>query len=240
MNPISSTPLAPDTDDPEAAFDAQPYMPACRRLFERGEHVVIGVSPENSYFSRERLTALLRWAQRHFTQIDILYVDRHIDTMYVASGYTPQKASSRATRTIRDTRRRIRRAVEAADGPKSPVRIRALSEFLDHPSYQATRRHMEEQLGADDRLRQACEEHVRYILKSRSDATASPAMEEAKLQAGLAYLYTEIPLLFNAPEILEVPSSLLCYHSVMPVLRHLYSTTIRHPAQGYIVARPLG
>ncbi|MGI5200489.1 tRNA-dependent cyclodipeptide synthase [Spirillospora sp. CA-108201] len=213
-------------------------MPACRRLLDQGEHILIGVSPENSYFSRERIIALVKWAQRHFDEIDIVYVDQHIDTMYVASGYTPQKASARATRTIRDTRRRVRQAVEKSGGPDPRVRVRALSECVDLPGYQDTRMRIEERLGSDGGLQKACEEHVRYILRSRCDG-ASPEAEEAKLQAGLAYLYAEMPVLFNSPEILGVSSSVFCYHSIMPVLRHLYGTAIRNQAQGYIVAKPI-
>ncbi|GGT63102.1 hypothetical protein GCM10010177_20200 [Actinomadura citrea] len=240
MNKTSSTPAVSCTSTPGIPIDAQPYMPACRRLFEQGEHILIGVSPENSYFSRERIAALVKWAQPRFTGIDIIYVDQHIDTMYVASGYTPQKAASSATRTIRDTRRRVRQAVERAGGPGPQVRVRALSECMDLPSYQATRRRIEECLSADDQLRQACEEHVRYILRSRTDdSPASAGAEAEKLQAGLAYLFAEMPVLFNTPEILGVSSSVFCYHSIMPVLRHLYDSAIRHQAQGYIVVKPI-
>jgi cyclo(L-tyrosyl-L-tyrosyl) synthase len=220
-------------------FDVRPYTPACRRLFERGEHVLIGVSPGNSYFKRERLTALLEWARCHFAMIDVVYVDLHIDTMQIAFGYTPQEAGARAVKAVRDTRRRIRRAVEATAAPTSRIRVRPLSHCVDLPGYQAVQRRIEEETSTNQGVPKACAEHVRYILRSRAGNSGSAAQEKAKLQAGLAYLHAEMPFLFNTPEVLGVPSSLNCYHTMMPVLTGLYSTAaFRHHAQGYLVVRP--
>ncbi|XVQ14261.1 tRNA-dependent cyclodipeptide synthase [Spirillospora sp. CA-255316] len=235
-------PVTPLQTDPaprfETHFEVEPYTPACRQLLERGEHILIGVSPGNSYFSRERLAALLEWAGRRFAAIDVLYIDLHLDTMYIASGDTPQKARSRATRAIRDTRRRIRGALQTTTHTSSRIRVHALSECVGFPAYQAVRQHIDQEVRSNEQLQKVCDEHVRCIINSRT-SHVTPTEEAAMHQAGLAYLYAEMPFLCNTPDILNVPSSLSCYHAFMPVVAAIYDLAgLRHQAQGFVTVRP--
>jgi cyclo(L-tyrosyl-L-tyrosyl) synthase len=229
-------PSPPDprpSSERHGGFDVQPFSDTCRRLFLRGEHALLGVSAGNSYFSQQRIACLLAWAQRHFAAVDLLYVDVHIDTMHMASGYSREHAVSRATRAVRDVRRRIRRAMEATAADPERVRVRALSECTDLPGYQAVVRLIDRDIAADERLRQACEEHVRYLLGPRPDP------DGARLRAGLAYLRAEMPFLVSTPDILGVPSSVVCYHAELPILSRLHDgASCFHPRQGHVIVHP--
>ncbi|MFD0690674.1 tRNA-dependent cyclodipeptide synthase [Actinomadura fibrosa] len=225
-------------DDVPATVDVEPLTPNAERLLERGEHALLGVSPGNSYFTVPRLTALLGWARSSFDAVDVMYVDLHLDSMYVCSGTTPQKAGARATRAVRDTRRRIRRAVEATGGTASELRVDPLSRYVERPGYRAVLGHVDEVVRTNDRLRRSCEEHVESVIAERADGDA-PEAREAMLRAGLAYLRTEMPFLVNTPEVLDVPTSLNCYHSVMPVLRGIQANpALCYETQGHVIVRP--
>jgi cyclo(L-tyrosyl-L-tyrosyl) synthase len=214
-------------------FDVQSFSDTCHRLFLRGEHALLGVSAGNSYFSQQRIARLLAWAQQHFAAVDLLYVDVHIDTMHMASGCSREHAASRAARAVRDVRRRVRRAMEATAADPDRVRVRALSECADLPGYQAVVRRVDRDIATDERLRQACEEHVRHLLGPRPDP------DGALLRAGLAYLRAELPFLVNTPDILGVPSSVVCYHAELPVLSRLYEgASCFHPRQRHVIIRP--
>ncbi|SPL89643.1 unnamed protein product [[Actinomadura] parvosata subsp. kistnae] len=227
---------------------------------------MIGVSANNGYFTQRRLTALLEWAWRRFATIDVVYADLHLDSMLVAAGYPPHKAPARAARAVRDTRRRIRRAVESIEAVRVPevigtagvvgatgsvgtvgvrgatmarVRVRSLSQCVELPGYRAVRRRLEDVAARDERVGRACEDHVRHVLRAQNGGAPPPGREAEMVRAGLAYLWAELPTLFNTPEVFGVPSSVLCYHKTMPVLHSLYgATAIRHEAQGYVVVRP--
>lgn len=121
-------------------FDVRPVTRTCRKVLERGDHALIGVSAGNGYFSQERLGALLGWAGGLFSGVDILYVDTHIDTMDAASGCTPREAVGRAKAAVKDVRRRIRRALETVEGSAAVFTVRALSQCLALPGYQAVQR----------------------------------------------------------------------------------------------------
>jgi cyclo(L-tyrosyl-L-tyrosyl) synthase len=231
-----SSPTEPGPfDGPDDGFDVLPFTGACRRVFARGEHALIGVSTGNSYFNQQRLARLLRWAQRHFAEVDVLYTDLHLDTMYMASGSSREHASSRANRALKDVRRRIRRAVESASPAAGNVRVHALSQCTQLPGYREVEHRLDLEHATDPRIRRACEEHVRRVIG------AQPDPDGARLRAGLAYLFAELPLLLSTPKVLGVPSSVCCYHDLLPILSRLRGvTSCFHPEQGHVIVRPVG
>ncbi|WP_435111772.1 tRNA-dependent cyclodipeptide synthase [Nocardiopsis synnemataformans] len=231
-----SSPTEPRPSDASAdGFDVLPFTGSCRRVFARGEHALIGVSAGNSYFSQQRLARLLHWAQRHFAEVDVLYADLHLDTMYMASGSSGEHASSRANRALKDVRRRIRRAVESAAPAAGNVRVLALSQCTELPGYREVEHRLDREHATDPRVRRACEEHVRHLLG------AQPDPDGARLRAGLAYLRAELPFLLSTPKVLGVPSSVCCYHDLLPILSRLRGvTSCFHPEQGHVIVRPVG
>lgn len=217
----------------EEVFEARPFTAACERIVHRGDHALIGISAGNSYFSQQRLTQLLTWTGRRFAAVDLLYADLHLDTMYRASGDGAGQAAKRTTRALRDVRRRIRRAMEAAPRVPAAVRAVALSETVDLPGYRAAQRRIDRQIAENPRVRRACEEHVRKIVGG------DPEAEGARFRAGLAYLRAELPFLLGTPEVLAVPSSVCCYHDLLPVLVELHGdVSCLQPGQGHLVLRP--
>ncbi|GAB3441482.1 tRNA-dependent cyclodipeptide synthase [Streptomonospora sediminis] len=230
---MQSPPEPPPAASSHEGFHVEPFTRSCRRLLARGEHAVIGVSAGNGYFTQARLVRLLGWAHRNFATVEVIYPDRHLADMHVASGCSPERASRRATRAVRDVRRRIRRAVEgtAATGR---TRVRALSQCEELPGYQTARRRLDHEAATNPRVQRACEDHVRWLLG------AEPDPDCAKLRAGLAYLRAELPFLLSTPEVLGVPSSVSCYHTLLPVLPRLRSVSACfHPNQGHVVVCPI-
>ncbi|MFE4591298.1 tRNA-dependent cyclodipeptide synthase [Streptomyces laurentii] len=222
-------------------FDVLPATAMCRRILKRGDHVLIGVSTGNSYFNQERLGALLVWAERHFSLVDVIYVDTHIDTMLMARGLTPDEARRRTKSMLKDVRRRIRRALERVAGAEPErFRVGALSEYVTLPAYQEVLRRADPDLGGDGLLVRAAEEQVRDLLMSQAESPPA-SVSAAEWDAGLAYLRAELPFLLDTPAILGVPSSVACYHKSMPVVRELFQglgSLDRNPRQGFLVVRP--
>lgn len=221
-------------DGTEGVFEVRPFTSGCERLLDRRDHALIGISAGNGYFSRHRLTQLLEWTGQRFASVDLLYADLHIDAMHRAAGADPDLASRRTARSLRDVRRRIRRAMEAAAHVPARVRSIALSETVDLPGYRTAEQRIDRELTDNPQMRRACEEHVRRIVGQESDPKGS------RFRAGMAYLRAELPYLLSTPEVLSVPSSVCCYHGLLPVLVELREdTSCFHPRQGHLVLRPL-
>ncbi|MFW5417661.1 tRNA-dependent cyclodipeptide synthase [Nocardiopsis sp. CNT-189] len=226
-----------------AAFEVDAATPSCRRIFERGEHLLVGVSAGNSYFSAERVGALLSWAVPRFERIDVVYVDTHMDTMLEALGYPPASVRKRVKAQLKDVRRRLRRGVEAAPGAADSVVVRPLSEYVPLPAYAEALRSVDRLLGEDEELMHACEEQVTDFYKDRADGTALVSSESEMFEAGMAYVRAEFPFFLNTPEMTGARSSVTCYHKMMPIAKALFregSPIPRHPEQGFIVVRPTG
>ncbi|MEU9131104.1 tRNA-dependent cyclodipeptide synthase [Kitasatospora sp. NPDC048540] len=230
-----ATPAPPTTS--LGAFEAVPFSGRCREVFERGDHLLIGVSPGNSYFSHQRLTELICWGREFFAAVDVVHADLHVAAQFEAAGYPLEQAERRAAKEVKATRRRIRRAVEEAD--RDGVRTHALSELTDRAAYRGLHAAVLAALGGDPVLRAATEGMARGFLQARLVDADAPT--PAQLAAGVAYIAAELPFFLDTPALLDVPSSISCYHLELPLTPVLFgrSEGLRAaPAQGYAVVRP--
>ncbi|MGW7411238.1 tRNA-dependent cyclodipeptide synthase [Streptomyces sp. NPDC054863] len=220
-----------------------------RSIWKRGDHALVGVSAGNSYFNQERLTKLLRWAGHSFAEIDVVYVDTHIDTMLVADGRPPAYAAKSSRSSVKDLRRRIRRAVEAVDPDGIRLRVRPLSQLMELPEYQTVRRRTDQAMREDPQFLATCEAMVRQVVGHRSaggggdsgGGSGGNVMTKAHFEAGLSYLQAEAPLFVDAPSIFNVRSSVLCYHMLTPITEQLArrdSSFRAAPTLGYVIVRP--
>ncbi len=222
-------------------FHVRPFTEHCRVICDEGAHAVIGVSPGNSYFSHERVMDLARWGLAHFDRVDLVYTDLHVAEMYEASGYAPDDARRKAVKNIRGVRAKVTAAVEALAGDGRPdgrdrpgrqdgqgrqdrqgrqdarLRGHAMSDFVHHPAYRAIHADIRERLATDADFRGACDALVAGFLATKGEVT------EARKQVCLDYVCAEIPLFVDTPAVLGVPSSLNCYHQLLPMAELLYS-----------------
>ncbi|MBV6697202.1 tRNA-dependent cyclodipeptide synthase [Kitasatospora aureofaciens] len=223
---------------PTAAYEALPYSRRCHEIWRRGEHLLIGVSPGNSYFSHRRIAELIGWGRKFFERIDIVYADLHVGAQYETFGYTPEHAERRALKEVKATARRIERGVEEA-GRQEDVRVHALSSFTGEPAYRRLHSQTVEALRTDRVFREAAEGMARGFLAARLDEGLAPS--EPQLAAGLRYIAAELPFFLDTPALLGVPSSVSCYHLELPLTPVLFGRDegLRAvPGQAYAVVRP--
>ncbi|WP_415947304.1 tRNA-dependent cyclodipeptide synthase [Streptomyces sp. KLOTTS4A1] len=203
------------------AFRADPYTPHCRVIRDDGDHAVIGVSPGNSYFSAQRIHDLARWGLACFEQVDFVYTDLYVAEMYEAFGYPPDEARRKYVKNLRGVRAKVNNAVEALDPEGLRLRGRPMSSFADNPAYRDIHSHLEARLAHDDDFRSTCDALVDGFLSSKV-LGGGRATEEQRAVC-LRYVCAEAPLFLDTPAILGVPSSLNCYHQLLPMAELLYS-----------------
>ncbi|MER5390982.1 tRNA-dependent cyclodipeptide synthase [Saccharopolyspora sp. NPDC002686] len=224
---------------PVHGFEVEPISARCREIWERGEHVLIGVSTGNSYFSQERLTSLARWAGHFFDRIDVMYVDTCIEGTLISSGLTAHEASRLVKSRLRDMRRKLRRVVESLGSTADRVRVRPLSEFLQEDAYRAVRRRAEEELARNPQFASVCEDMVRrYLAGKCADGRCTPE----GVRAGMDYLLAELPFFLDSPNLFDVRSSSACYHVSTPLVEYLVQANSdvlpASRSHGYLVVKP--
>ncbi|MFK8906027.1 tRNA-dependent cyclodipeptide synthase [Streptomyces sp. YS-3] len=225
------------TTEATTTFTFQPFTRSCRLIWDEGDHVLIGVSPGNSYFSAERIAGLVRWARARFDRVDLVYADRHVDRMFTTLGYDDEHARRRAAKELKAVRRRIARGVEEAGPGGLPVGVHALSEFEGNPVYDLLHRRVRHFLATDREFRTGCEEMAAAFLAGKAGGRVS----QAQTAACLDYIAAELPFFLDTPGILQVPSSVSCYHAPIPLTGLLYARGGGLRAsrnQAYAVVRP--
>lgn len=220
-----------------AMFVMEPYSDRCREIYRRGEHVLVGVSPGNGYFSEQRLAALLAWANRVFTTVETIVPDVSLVHTYQALGDAPRQARKTARQQSGRMCRRISRAWEATGVVPAHQRIRLLSEFTAHPVYTRLRAQVERAIVADPGCRQALHGATRTALASRMKGTEPT---DGQVEEAAGYLVAEMPLCMDAPAILETPTSVNIYHQVLPIIPIMFASAPLRPAPGqaFAVVRP--
>ncbi|MFE9452084.1 tRNA-dependent cyclodipeptide synthase [Streptomyces sp. NPDC006739] len=217
-------------------FEVQPYTSHCEVIYGEGAHAVIGVSPGNSYFSAQRLHDLARWGLERFERVDFVYTDLYVAEMYEASGYPPDEARRKAVKNLRGVRAKVREAASTADPEGARLRWQPMSEFRANASYQEIHRRLRDRLGTDGDFRAVCEALVSRFLTARGEGTS-----ERQRAVCLEYVCAEAPLFLDTPAILQVPSSLNCYHQLLPMAELLYARGAGLRAsrnQGHAVVTP--
>ncbi|MEU7278831.1 tRNA-dependent cyclodipeptide synthase [Streptomyces sp. NPDC045431] len=208
-------------DTAAGLFTVRPYTAHCQVICAEGAHAVIGVSPGNSYFSAQRVIDLARWGMAHFEQVDFVYTDMHVAEMYEASGYTAEDARRKAVKNLRGVRAKVTNAVATVDPDGIQLRAHPMSAFLDNPAYREIRDHLQDRLDTDPDFRKTCDALVDTFLSSKVLDGKAPT--ERQREVCVEYVCAEAPLFLDTPAILGVPSSLNCYHQLLPMAELLYS-----------------
>jgi cyclo(L-tyrosyl-L-tyrosyl) synthase len=206
----------------ETLFHVQPFTPHCALIQAEGEHAVIGVSPGNSYFSQQRLLDLARWGAENFRRVDLVYTDLYVAEMYEALGYGEDDARRKAVKNLRGVRAKVRAAVGETDDGSGRIRSHAMSEFQAVPAYRRLHDELWRRLDTDPEFRAVIDELVGAFLASKvlADGRAATARQR---EVCLRYICAEAPLFLDTPAVLDVPSSLNCYHQLLPLAELLYS-----------------
>ena len=202
-------------------FEVQPYTPHCQVIRAEGDHAVIGISPGNSYFSAQRIIDLARWGTANFREVDLVYTDLHVAEMYGTLGYSPDDARRKAVKNLRGVRAKVTAAVETVGRVHGRLRSHAMSDFQQNQAYQTIHQHLSTLLDTDPQFRVTCDALVDSFLSSK--VLEGRAATEEQREVCLKYICAEAPLFLDSPAILEVPSSLNCYHQLLPMAELLYS-----------------
>lgn len=202
-------------------FLVQPFTQHCHVIHTEGDHAVIGVSPGNSYFSRERIRDLGAWGLAHFDRVDFVYTDVHVAESYEALGDSPVEARRKAVKNIRGVRAKIVAAVSELDPTGTRLSARPMSEFQSNDAYRRLHTDLLARVNYDEDFRAVCQALVRRFLSTKLAAGQEPTAAQERVC--LDYVCTEAPLFLDTPAILGVPSSLNCYHQSLPMAEMLYA-----------------
>lgn len=214
----------------------KPVSRICASIYEAKSHAMIGVSPFNSYFSEERLTALFTWANSNFDAFHIFVPDKATKYTLEAAGYSEVKARRKARRQANYLLNKIERALLKADPALDMSLVLTNSVLSLNDSYKGLLDFVEARFAGDRDFKRQCLECTRWVLENQVEAVEQ--VDEAALMHAVRYFLEEMPLFMNSASIVGTYSSLFCYHQCPTILRSLYedrSDGIMSDSQGFLI-----
>lgn len=211
---------------------AEPLTEQCAEPWVRGEHACLGISPFNSYFSLERITALVRWANKRFCGWHLFVPDQAAAYTLEAAGYAPERARRKAHRQARYLRNKIDAALAHAGIADGDALVLDGAALEHHSHYTALLAEAHEQFATDAVFRDACLGASRWVLQARTDE--EPTSEQ--LHSAVRYFLAELPLFLDTPGLVGTDSSVFCYHQPPTFLHALYQRELPcrpHHGQGF-------
>lgn len=222
-----------------AVYVMEPLSRDCATVLQRKEHVCIGVSPFNSYFSTERLASLARWAHEGFASFHFFVPDDISIYTFEALGYPANRARQKARAQARYTHNKIRTAMAAASVPNPGDRVVLGMAALDaNPRYRELLDRANRLFADSAPFREACLDATRWVLDGKLP-DGRPASPE-QLSLGVRYFLAELPLFAGANHIVGADSSLFVYHQRVGFLERFFDRELEWeplPGQGFLVLR---
>lgn len=200
----------------------RPLTDNSREILKTRTHVLIGVSPFNSYFSESQLRRLAAWGRESFAAMHLFIPDVPTTYTLLALGYSPKEAKWKAKRQARYVINKTERALEAVGiaGANAKEVILTWEKLEANPSYQILLEEVTRIYERDADFRQDCQNAAWWVLGKRvGDPEARSTVD---LDLAAKYLLSELPLFVDTPGILEKESSLFAYHQCPPLLERLY------------------
>ncbi len=190
----------------------EPVTHACAGLLSMREHVVVGISPFNSYFSEEKIKDLVSWAKETFSAFHVYVPDGPAVYTLQATGYSEAQARKKAARQGRWLCNKIARAMsDLGIGACEQTAAVLNSNRLDaDPAYQRLHDEAWRLYDTDGWFREGCLQSSRWVLDGKigdPDELTSGALEDA-----VRYFLAELPLFIDSAGITGARSSVFAYH----------------------------
>lgn len=215
----------------------EPVTTDCAAIMRAREHVVVGVSPFNSYFTEEKIAELINWAKENFRAFHLYVPDGPSRFTLEALGYPESKARKKASRQGRWLLNKIRRALCAVGIEEAEAEQLILcSKTLDHDdAYRRLVEKVDAICVSDASFHEGCVETSRWVLNGQAGNPDEVTRE--MLESAVRYLKAELPLFMNSPAIVDATSSVFAYHQCPPFLEELFQTQrgeIVNQRQGFV------
>ncbi|GGP46803.1 tRNA-dependent cyclodipeptide synthase [Streptomyces abikoensis] len=219
-------------------FVARPCTRGSHSVLKHAEHTLIGIRPWNSHYRPRTVEGLVEWACGKFAAADVsIPVDEAVHIL-TTTGVPRREAVRRAERTIGKLRTPALRALHRTGGPNPKRRFHTCTQLADCPDYQPLLELAQHAYMTAEAVRHACRLTVRGVML----AAVGIEPTENQVAQAVGYVITELPLVLDAPSILEVQSSLFVFHCEMGFLEPLLAGKVArlHPdsGQGYAVIQP--
>ncbi|PIN75324.1 hypothetical protein COV18_03995 [Candidatus Woesearchaeota archaeon CG10_big_fil_rev_8_21_14_0_10_37_12] len=179
-----------------------------KKLQKNSGAAIIWMSVGNSYFKRETITQLIKFASTNFSKVFVLMPDKPAVHTYKAIGYSQNKAEKKARLTGNNLKNHALHAIQTTKTNNTYI-IDWQTEISTKNIYQQELKKIHDLYETNALFRQKVRRTTCEVLegKLKPDVTLTAAINE-----GTHYLLSEIAFLSASPKILKINSTIYIYH----------------------------
>lgn len=186
----------------------------CDVLIQKKEHILIGISPFNSRFTPTYIKSILNWAIENFSQVDILLPDEENASLLLSSsGYSPTKALRKTRKELNRHLRTINEAIMENEKLKN-IRIFNFLDKKDDETYITLKNKIIKIYSENKEFFYACRNMTYQAIKGK---IGELNITDEIIDNAVKYIFNEMPYYLDTPNLLQVSSSIFCYHKIWSI-----------------------
>jgi cyclo(L-tyrosyl-L-tyrosyl) synthase len=200
---------------------------ASEEIFKRGQHVVVGISSSNSYYSEKNIYNTIQWAKENFKDLLVFAADGISYYNFLSRGYTEKEAQKKTKHQDGLMRNRIFRSFDALDIPREKL-ILWEDKKLD-PNYQKLADFYAQETVQNMEFMNIIDHVIHSIkLPIKGDGVINK-------EIAMRYAILELPFLLHTISLFDVPESCFIYHENNPFMDYIYTEgRFRDKGQGFM------
>lgn len=208
-----------------------------QNIFKSREFALIGMSPFNGYFTLLNIFSILNWAFLNFKSFKVFLPDQISYYTLKALRYDEKHIKYKVRKQDNYLKNKINRAIQLLEikyGVKLTEVIVKISDLKFKSRFQEILVDNQYLFNTNSNFKKSCLETSDWAITTYKQAHNIVITEEG-LTIAANYFLHELPLLLNAPEILDTNSCLFVYHSTPKFIEELYNNTdLVASNQGYM------
>jgi cyclo(L-tyrosyl-L-tyrosyl) synthase len=220
-------------DEEDVIVKLEPLNEKSKNLFLTGDHVLIGVSPFNSYYTSTRIKQLTSWVAKRFKKINIFIPDKISKFTLESIGYTTEQAIQKTRRQDSYLKNKVIKSFisHGLSLKESEEKLVSLSSLFKSNKYCEIHEACLQEFNNNSIFQEDC-------LTAAKNITFGGRKPEnfSSTRVTVDYFLYELPLFLNTPAILNVDSSVFIYHNPPPSIKRIFmNSSLVSKKQGFII-----
>ena len=172
------------------------------------DFVIIGLSPGNSYFKKEKIDELLRFCNNFFLETKVMIPDLPSEHTYKAIGYNPKEAQRKARLNGNTLQNHSKKSI--AKIPGNNVQLLEWKDDIEkNKDYKKEYKRLMNLYKTNKKFRNEIRRSTKIVIEKKLKSTVEI---ESAIDKGIYYLLKELAFLSASPKMFGVKKVAYAYH----------------------------
>lgn len=192
------------------------------QIFKKKEHVLIGISPFNSYYSRAKIEQILIWVlEQGFKDFHFFLADEIYHYNFLMMGYSMEKAQHETKKQDRYLYNKVMQNLEKYGVDEEKI--------IKYTDFKIQKKYQDKYIEYKQKLK-----HSLSFQKILEQTISNLNFKTSHLILTDDYIFAELPFILDTPALFNVQSSCFVYHQNNDLYTYLFAQKNQTKMQGFI------